>query len=114
MLVLPGCSFPSITIPPPTPVPIITPKTTSNPLATPILASAIAKQFASFSIDIFFSSLFSRSSLSDFPIKHCVLLFLINPVCLEIAPGVQIPKEKSEIFVDTSKTRDDIALIISL
>ena len=44
---------------------------------------------------------------------YCVLLFLINPVCLEIVPGVQIPKEKSETFTEISKTKDEIVLTIS-
>jgi len=43
-------------------------------------------------------SLCSKSFFKDLPIKHRVLLFLINPVCFEIDPGQQIPKEKSEIF----------------
>jgi len=44
-------------------------------------------------MEIFLPILFSKSSFSYFPIKHCVLLFLINPVCLEIAPGVQNTNE---------------------
>jgi len=46
--------------------------------------------------------------LNGFPIKHWVLLFLIKPVCLEIEPGVQTPKEKSVISLDNSKTKEDI------
>ncbi len=79
-------------------MPIITPKTSSKSFAAPNFDSAIAKQFASFSMRIFLSKFFSKSSLNGFPIKHCVLLFFIKPVCFEITPGVHTPKEKSEMF----------------
>src|SRR2546429_6096112 len=44
----PGRQRPSTTIPPPTPVPRITPNTTCAPAAAPSVASDRAKQFASF------------------------------------------------------------------
>ena len=58
----------------PTPVPIITPKTEVNPCPEPRFASAIAKQFASFSIEIFWSSLLSKSFFKLLPIIQLVLL----------------------------------------
>ena len=86
-------------IPPPTPVPIMTPKTTLLPFPAPKTASASAKQLASFSNDTFWSNLSSRSSFSGFPIRHWVLLFFMTPVAGEMAPGVHTPIETSKLFV---------------
>tara|TARA_B100002051_G_scaffold122844_1_gene117009 strand:- start:935 stop:1171 length:237 start_codon:yes stop_codon:yes gene_type:complete len=63
----PKILFPSTIIPPPTPVPIITPKTTLGffiiSLTDPKCVSAKAKQLASFSIFTFIFKIFSRSFL---------------------------------------------------
>ena len=93
IFVLPWWIFPSIIIPPPTPVPRITPKTRLWFFPAPSVASARAKQFASFSIDMSWLRISFRSFLRSFPIRHCVLLFFIRPELRDREPGVHMPTE---------------------
>ena len=79
------------TMPPPVPVPRITPKTTSWPAPAPSVASDSAKQLASFSRRTGLASARARSSRSGRPINQVELAFLTRPVAGEIAPGMPMP-----------------------
>jgi len=69
-----------ITTPPPVPVPMMTPNTTSAPAAAPSIASDNAKQFASFAKRIGRLSRRGSSSASGRPVSHVEFEFLISPV----------------------------------
>jgi hypothetical protein len=87
----PSTTFPSTTIPPPTPVPKMTPKTILEPRPAPSVASDSAKQFASFSMRTSRASAFSRSCLSGLPMSHVELAFFTNPLTRDSVPGIPIP-----------------------
>ena len=74
------------TIPPPTPVPMMTPNTTRAPRPAPATASASAKQFASFSTTTRRPSRCSRSPGKSCSFRHTVLQFFIRPVRLGHRP----------------------------
>ena len=78
-------------MPPPTPVPIITPNTTAFPLPAPSTASDKAKQFASFSKLTLRPSSSSKFFLRGLPFNQIELAFLIKDESAEIAPGMPTP-----------------------
>ena len=80
-----------MTMPPPTPVPRITPNTARAPLPAPSIASDSAKQLASFATRTGRSSARSRSSLSGRPMSQVELAFLTSPLTRESAPGIPTP-----------------------
>src|SRR5207249_3074398 len=82
---------PSCTMPPPTPVPRITPKTIARPCPAPARASASAKQLASFSRSTRRPRRRSRSACSGRPLRHVVFEFLSVPSRAESEPGVPMP-----------------------
>ena len=75
----------------PTPVPMMTPKTMRAPLPAPLVASARAKQLASFSITTGKPRRRARSAGRSRPFRHSVFEFFIKPVRLDSAPGVPMP-----------------------
>ena len=59
----------------------------------------------SFSIDIFWFRIFSRSVLIGFPVRHCVLLFFKRPESDDKVPGVHTP-----ILVSSSDFWDKLVI----
>lgn len=84
-----------MTMPEPTPVPMMMPNTTRAEgwcwRTAPRWVSARAKQFASLAISTGTPSRRSRSSLNGLPLSSVVLQFFINPVWGSRAPGVPMP-----------------------
>ncbi len=80
-----------MTTPPPVPVPIITPNTTSAPAAAPSVASDNAKQFASFAKRTGRPSSRGKSSASGCAFSQVEFAFLTNPVAGEMVPGMPTP-----------------------
>ena len=78
-------------MPPPTPVPRITPNTTAAPAPAPSVASDSAKQFASLLMRTARASAASRSRASGWPLSHTELEPRSSPVARESDPGVPIP-----------------------
>src|SRR4030088_2947821 len=74
-------------MPPPTPVPRMTPKTVSIAAAAPSVASDRAKQLASLAKRTGRPSLVSKSCCNGRPISHVEFAFLTTPVTGEIPPG---------------------------
>ena len=87
----PSSTRPSTTIPAPTPVPRIAPKTTLASRPAPSVASDSAKQFASLVMRISRSSKRSRSRLIGWPLRHTEFEPRSSPVAREIEPGVPSP-----------------------
>ena len=81
----------SMTMPPPTPVPRITPKTTAPSRPAPSIASESAKQLASFAMRTSRPSARERSRSSGRPLRHTVLELRSTPPAAESAPGVPTP-----------------------
>ena len=107
ILFIPCKTFLFTIIPPPTPVPIITPKTTGYFLPAPSTASERAKQLASFSKFISLSSRFSRSFFIGFPFNQIEFAFLTNEESTDIAPGIPIPTDSTNPnSFSNSTTRD--------
>ena len=78
-------------MPPPTPVPRITPKTRRWPLPAPSVASESAKQFASFSIRTASASAAAMSAANGRPFSTVEFAFFIRPLAGDTAPGVPMP-----------------------
>ena len=78
-------------MPPPTPVPKITPKTVLAPLPAPSDASDTVKQSASLAILTGLLSIDSKSLSNALPIRQTEFAFLISPVRGEMIPGIPIP-----------------------
>jgi hypothetical protein len=74
-------------MPPPTPVPRITPKAVRALRAAPSTASDSAKQLASLAMRISRPIARSRSCLSGRPLRHVELELRMRPVAGESAPG---------------------------
>ena len=89
----PASTFWFTDIPPPVPVPIITPKTTGWPFPAPSTASDKAKQFASFSKLTCLLSSFSRSFLKGLPFNHIELAFFTKAESVDTQPGIPIPTD---------------------
>ena len=96
MRLAPATRFPSTTRPPPTPVPMMTPNTTSfgpgRPGTTPIRVSARARQLASFSTTTGMPSRASRSVLNGCPSRCWELQPRRSPVSGSRVPGVPTPR----------------------
>ncbi len=101
---------PSTTIPPPVPVPTITPKTTRAPAAAPPLASDSAKQLASLANRSGRPMRRERSRSKGWPFSQTEFAFLTRPVAGEMTPGMPIPTvPRSPISRSTSATRPAMA-----
>ena len=72
--------FPSTTMPPPTPVPRITPNTTRAPCHAPSIASDSAKQLASFASRTSRARRVSRSCCSGLPLSQVEFAFFTRRV----------------------------------
>ena len=90
-----------ITRPPPTPVPIITPKTTSSFFPAPSIDSDNAKQFASFSKKIFRFNLSSKSFFSGLLFNHVELPPFIQSFSKERAPGEPTPTLHLDLYLSS-------------
>jgi hypothetical protein len=82
-------------MPPPTPVPRITPNTTAAPAPAPSTASEIAKQLASLATRTGRPSRSERSASSGWPISQVALAFFTSPVAGERAPGMPTPMQRT-------------------
>ena len=101
-------------MPPPTPVPRITPNTVPSPDAAPSTASDSAKQFASFAKRTSRPSAVSTSRASCLPISQVELAFLTSPVPATIVPGMPIPTEaRVPISPSSAETRPAIAATVA-
>ena len=80
-------------IPPPTPVPRITPNTVSNPRPAPSIASDSVKQLASLATRTGRESRASRSASSGRPLSQVEFAFLTRPVAWLTTPGMPTPTE---------------------
>jgi hypothetical protein len=96
-------------MPPPTPVPRITPKTVSKPWPAPSIASDSVKQLASLATRTGRESLASRSARSGRPMSHVELAFLTSPVVRLTTPGMPTPTEPARpVSASISATRRTI------
>ena len=82
---------PSTTMPPPTPVPRMTPNTTLWPAPAPSTASEMAKQSASLASRTGRPSADSRSRFNRSPMRQVELAFLIKSVVGDTVPGIPTP-----------------------
>src|ERR1019366_4134510 len=91
--------------PPPHPVPRISPTTTPRPRPAPSLASASAKQLASFASRASTPSAAARSSRRRRPFRHVVFEVLSTPVGVSMAPGVPIPMQAGLLTPDSLSSK---------
>jgi len=89
-------------MPPPQPVPIITPNTEPAPLALPSVASDNAKQLASLAKVTGRLSFICKSPCKSSPIRQVELAFFIRPVLVDIAPGMPIPTRPGKLMFGLS------------
>ena len=97
----PSSSRPSTTMPPPTPVPRITPNTTRAPRPAPSTASDSAKQLASLASRTSRPSAASTSPCSGLPLSQVELAFFTRPVTRDSAPGMPTPTVPQSPVVDS-------------
>ena len=88
---VPRAPCPWTTMPPPQPVPRITPNTTSLPAPAPSAASLSAKQWASFWTRTSRPSSAAMSRSSACPFRTFEFAFFTRPVAGLIAPGMPTP-----------------------
>ena len=95
-------------MPPPTPVPAMTPNTTLAPAAAPSLASDRAKQLASLASRISRPSAACRSVRRGRPISQVELAFLMTPAGVSL-PGIASPTlPRAPVVRSASRTRSTI------
>ena len=82
-------------MPPPTPVPRITPNTTPMPAAAPSVASDSAKQLASLAMATGRPSARARSAPSGRPFSQVEFALRTSPVCGDSEPGMPIPIDEA-------------------
>ena len=114
MLCRPTSTRSFTTMPPPTPVPTITPNTMECPAPAPSTASDRAKQLASFSTFTSRPSEMPRSRAKGCPFSQVELAFLTSPVSGLTAPGMPTPTLADPFSsVSTPSTRSRMVRIAS-
>ena len=101
---------PPIAMPPPTPVPRITPNTVPWPAPAPSIASDKAKQLASLAKRTGRPSAASTSRPSGWPISQVELAFLTSSVAATMVPGIPIPTEARFLNRAHAAAVDNIAV----